>query len=140
MGGFLATFERCPSRVWVGKEIISMPIFIRTVMLILLLFFLIMLLSIAIADRKRREAFEQLLRSEKITIGMAENMMLSIMGGNYTRSLLKDNVTKYEWRISASILGYHNKGLYSRSYFGTRSVSIYVKDGLVQEVRCFNLH
>lgn len=96
-----------------------MNMFVRTVMLIMLLFFLIMLLSIAIADRKRREAFEQLLRSERITIGMAENMMLSIMGGNYTRSLLKDNVTKYEWRISASILGYHNKGLYSRSYFGT---------------------
>lgn len=74
-----------------------------------------------------------------IEIGMEEDEMLSIMGGRYNRSSLKNNVYKYEWRINATSYGSYGNGFSSRSYSGVRKVDIYVKDGRVFEIRPHNV-
>lgn len=66
---------------------------------------------------------------------MPEDEMLSIMGDHYNKSLLKNGRVKYEWRIRAS-----SHSVYGvRFYSGVRKVSIYVKDGVVEEVRPYNV-
>lgn len=67
----------------------------------------------------------------QIEIGMSEDEMLSIMGKGYNRSLLKNNRKKYEWRVAAV------NSKYART--GVMKVDIYVKDGIVEEVRPFNV-
>ena len=82
---------------------------------------------------------EQLRRYEDIQLGMSESEMLSIMGGGYNKSLLKNNRIKYEWRINATSSGYSYKGMSSRSYSGVKKVTIYTKNGVVEEVKPFNV-
>ena len=78
---------------------------------------------------------KQLRRYTDINIGMSENEMLSIMGGGYNVSSLKNNRKKYEWRINASSYGY--KGY--RTYSGVHKVAIYTKDGRVEEIKPYNV-
>lgn len=78
---------------------------------------------------------KQLLRSEMIEIGMTEAEMLDIMGTGYTISKLKNNRTKYEWRIKASSYGQNG----FRTYSGVQKATIYCKDGIVEEIKGFNL-
>jgi glutamine amidotransferase-like uncharacterized protein len=61
------------------------------------------------------------------------------MGEGYNRSLLKNNRVKYEWRINATSTGSSYKGFSTRSYSGVKKVTIYVKDGRVEEVRPYNI-
>ena len=70
-----------------------------------------------------------------IEIGMPESEMLKIMGNGYNRSLLKNNRVKYEWRINATSYGSGN----TRSYSGIKKVTIYTKDGYVEEVKPYNI-
>lgn len=70
---------------------------------------------------------------------MSEDEMLSIMGGGYNKSLLKNNRVKYEWRINATSSSYSSKGFSTRVYNGVKKVDIMVKDGLVEEVKPYNV-
>jgi len=79
---------------------------------------------------------EQLKRYESITIGMSEEEMLKIMGEGYNKSSLKNNRFKYEWRINASSA---KNGMGGRVYSGVRKVDIYTKDGVVEEVKPYNV-
>jgi len=79
---------------------------------------------------------KQLKTSQTIPIGMREDQMLSLMGGGYTRSLLKNGRTKYEWRINASSYSSHGTTTYS----GVQKATIYCKDGFVEEVRGFKIY
>ena len=78
-------------------------------------------------------------RYKRIELGMTEDEMLKIMGKRYNRSLLKDNRKKYEWRINASSTGTSYGGVHQRSYSGVKKVDIYVKNGMVEEVRPYNI-
>lgn len=86
-----------------------------------------------------REKTEQLQRYQNIKLGVSENEMLSIMGSGYTRSLLKNNRVKYEWRINATSYGTSYKGVSVRTYTGIKKVTIYTKNGYVEEVRPYNV-
>lgn len=88
---------------------------------------------------KRDKAREQLDRYWDVQIGMSEIMMLNIMGEGYDRSLLKNGRVKYEWRINASSYGTYYKGFSTRNYTGVRKVTIYTKDGFVEEVKPYNV-
>lgn len=79
---------------------------------------------------------DQLKRYVNIEIGMSETDMLNIMGGGYNKSSLKNNRFKYEWRINASS---YSNGFGGRKYSGVKKVDIYVKDGLVEEIRPYNV-
>ena len=70
---------------------------------------------------------------------MTENEMLDIMGDGFNRSLLKNNRIKYEWRINASSYGSSFKGFSTGSYSGVKKVTIYTKNGLVEEVKPYNV-
>ena len=74
-----------------------------------------------------------------VEIGMSENNMLDIMGDGYNRSLLKNNRIKYEWRINAKSYGTSYKGVSARTYYGVKKVTIYTKDGFVEEVKPYNV-
>ena len=100
-----------------------------------ILIFYVIYLSVSI-NKKR---IEQLQRYWNVEIGMPEYRMLSIMGDGYNRSLLKNNRVKYEWRINASSYGSSYKGFSTRSYSGVKKVTIYVKNGLVEEVKPYNV-
>jgi hypothetical protein len=92
-----------------------------------------------LAIKSSREAKEQLRRYTEIQLGMSEDIMLHIMGDGYNRSLLKNGRIKYEWRINATSTGYSYKGVSSRSYSGVQKVTIYVKNGAVEEVKPYNV-
>ena len=81
----------------------------------------------------------QLDRYWDVEIGMSEEEMLNIMGEGYNRSLLKNNRIKYEWRINASSFSSYNKGFSSRTYTGVKKVTIYTKNGIVEEVKPYNV-
>ena len=74
-------------------------------------------------------------RYKQITLGMPEQEMLKIMGKGYDKSLLKNNKNKYEWRINAT--SYGHKGF--RTYSGVRKVDIVTQNGVVIEVRPYNV-
>ncbi len=88
--------------------------------------------------RKNKKKTKQLRKYESITLGMSEADMISVMGKGYNKSLLKDNRTKYEWRINGVNVRASRKGYQSSVYTGVSKVDIYCKDGLVEEVRPFN--
>ncbi len=76
-----------------------------------------------------RKQLEQLQRYWNVEIGMPEEEMLDIMG---------DRV-KYEWRINATSVGSSYKGTSFRSYSGVKKVTIYTKNGFVEEVKPYNV-
>ncbi|WP_022763595.1 hypothetical protein [Butyrivibrio sp. AD3002] len=94
--------------------------------------FAILYLVIALPAARKRD---QLYNYEDVTLGMREEEMLDIMGDGYNKSLLKDNRTKYEWRINAH--SQSSGGV--TEYSGVSKVTIYCKDGVVEEVRPYNI-
>lgn len=101
--------------------------------------FVLMILFIIICAYVGNRKIKQLHRYWHIKIGMPEDEMLSIMGTGYDRSLLKNNRVKYEWRIKASSYGSSYKGISTRTYTGVKKVTIYIKDGYVEEVKPYNV-
>ena len=91
------------------------------------------------AFKMQKQALAQLQRYWDVEIGMTENEMLSVMGGGFNRSLLKDNRVKYEWRINATSYGSSYNGFSTRSYTGVKKVTIYTKNGFVEEVKTHNV-
>ena len=87
-----------------------------------------------------RKQLEQLQRYWNVEIGMPEEEMLDIMGEGYNRSFLKNNRVKYEWRINATSVGSSYKGTSFRSYSGVKKVTIYTKNGFVEEVKPYNVY
>ena len=74
-----------------------------------------------------------------VEIGMTDHEMLSIMGEGYSRGILKNNRVKYEWRINAKSYGSSFKGVSVRSYTGVRKVTIYTRNGYVEEIKPYNI-
>ena len=98
------------------------------------------ILAIAIGVAKNMNKKNQKSKVESVERGMPEEEMLRIMGKGYNRSLLKNNRVKYEWRYSeGSSVGYSYKGMSTRQYHGVRKATIYCKDGVVEEVKPFNM-
>lgn len=95
----------------------------------------VFVIAFSIGNKK----IEQLQRYWDVEIGMTEDEMLDIMGDGFNRSLLKNNRVKYEWRINASSYGSSYKGFSTRSYSGAKKVTIYTKNGLVEEVKPCNV-
>ena len=93
--------------------------------------FLLFLMILVSASKRLR----QLQRYWDVEIGMTEEEMLDIMGNGYSRSLLKNNRVKYEWRINATSYGSSYQGFSTRSYSGVKKVTIYIKDEVVEEVK-----
>ena len=110
----------------------NMVEFMIIMVLIVILFFL---LFSCIGKKK----IDQLQRYWDVEIGMTEHEMLKIMGNGYNRSLLKNNRIKYEWRINATSYGSSYKGFSARSYSGVKKVTIYTKNGYVEEVKPYNV-
>lgn len=94
-----------------------------------IIIFVIIILSILLLTKPRLRNYE------KIYLGMEENEMLKVMGGHPNKTLFKDGRIKYEWRINGSSISQGNVRFYS----GVKKVSIYVKNGLVEEVRPLNV-
>lgn len=77
---------------------------------------------------KTLRKYHRLKKYADVTVGMKKEEMLTIMGNGYSKSLLRNNREKYEWRI-----------LFGSGSYRVIKVDIYVKDGYVEEVRPFNL-
>lgn len=114
------------------KAILDAPFPVNMLPFFLLFVLLVSIWGVYSFSAKRK----QLKTSQTIPIGMSEAKMLSLMGGGYTRSLLKNGRTKYEWRINASSYSSHG----TTSYSGVQKATIYCKDGFVEEVRGFNIY
>ena len=91
----------------------------------------------AIVSHQRK--LEQLQRYWEIEIGMPEDEMLDIMGEGYSRSLLKNNRVKYEWRINATSYGSSYNGSSTRTYSGVKKVTIYTVNGFVESILSHNV-
>lgn len=77
---------------------------------------------------------------DRVTIGMTEHEMISIMGENYTKSLLKNSRIKYEYLFqNAHSVGSYCFGINSRKYYGAAKAVIYCKNGYVEEVKSYNI-
>lgn len=107
--------------------------------LFLIIIFVLILMVYIFALGASKKRVEKLQRYWDVEIGMSENEMLHIMGGGYSRSLLKNNRIKYEWRINATSYGSSYKGTSVRSYSGVKKVSIYTRNGYVEEVKPYNV-
>ena len=77
----------------------------------------------------------QMRKYTKITIGMSEAEMLKIMGEGYDMSSLRNNRIKYEWRIGSTRSSYQGTSTYS----GVSKVDIYTRNGIVEEIRPYNV-
>lgn len=106
----------------------------------------ILVLSVAIGilagvmgSLAEKRKLDQLNNYWDVEIGMTENELLSIMGSGYNRSLLKNNRVKYEWRINAKSYGTYHKGWSKRSYTGVKKVTIYTRNGYVEEIKPYNV-
>lgn len=108
---------------------------IWTLVIMIVVISVVFVIAFSIGNKK----LVQLQRYWDVEIGMTENEMLDIMGDGFNRSLLKNNRVKYEWRINASSYGSSYKGFSTRSYSGVKKVTIYTKNGLVEEVKPYNV-
>lgn len=99
----------------------------------------VLIVMTVVALNARKKAEEQLHKYLDIKIGMSEEEMLDIMGKGYNKSLLKNNRIKYEWRINATSYSSSFKGISVRSYSGVKKVTIYTKNGFVEEVKPHNV-
>ena len=106
-------------------------IFIATLVIMVFLFLLAFIIS-----APKRKRFKRLRRYLDIQIGMPEQDMLDIMGDGYSRSLLKDNRIKYDWRVTFSNYDSSKGTSFILLHSG---VSIYTKDGYVEEVKPYNI-
>ena len=102
---------------------------------ILILYIILLILGYI----KKAKRYNQLLQYWQVYQGMPESEMLSIMGYGYSRSLLKNNRTKYEWRIRATSHSSSFNGYSVRNYSGVKKVSIYTRNGYVEEVKTLNM-
>jgi len=112
-----------------------MEIVIWTLVIMFVATFLVSAFAICIGNRKRK----QLRRYWEIEVDMPEDEMLLIMGEGYNRSYLKNNRTKYEWRINSYSYGSYHNGLSVRNYPGVQKVVIYTKNGYVEEIKPYNV-
>ena len=87
----------------------------------------------------RRNRIKRLRRYWDVRTGMSEDEMLSIMGPGYDRSILKNNRVKYEWRVTAVSHGSSSHGFSSRVYSGVKKVAIYTTNGIVEEIKPYNV-
>lgn len=101
----------------------------------IIIIFAIMIFLVIFAVYYSIEKQKQLEKYRDIRIGMPVDKMLQIMGNGYNVSSLKNNRQKYEWRINSSSYGYKN----ARFYSGVKKVDIFVKDGVVEEIRPYNV-
>ena len=85
---------------------------------------------------KRDKAIDNLYNYEDVQIGMDEKEMLEIMGNDFNKSSLKNGRYKYEWRVSAVS---ENTFGGKREYSGVKKVAIYVKNGVVEEIKPYNV-
>lgn len=106
-----------------------------TGMTIFIIFIVIFIIAIIIGFATKET---QRSKVDSITLGMSEGEMLEIMGNRCTKSLLKNNRTKYEFRFS-NATSTSVRGTGTRVYSGVRKVVIYCKDGVVEEVRPYNV-
>ncbi len=95
----------------------------------------IMILLIIFVSYYSVKQQKQLQKYIDVRIGMSVGKMLQIMGSGYNVSSLKNNRQKYEWRINSSSYGYKN----ARFYSGVKKVDILVKDGVVEEIKPYNV-
>ena len=79
---------------------------------------MIYIVYFAISGRQR---FNQLQRYTRVYLGMSTDEMLQIMGPNYEVSSLRNDRQKYTWKYRVTA--------------NTMSVSIYTKNGVVEEIR-----
>ena len=104
--------------------------------IVMVFIFVIGIFKMIVDKADRNYAINNLYNYDEIEIGMDEEEMLSIMGDDYNVSSLKDNRYKYVWRVNAvSKPGFG----YTREYSGVKKVVIYVKDGVVEEIKPFNV-
>lgn len=89
---------------------------------------------VGISEKKK---LDELNRYWDVEIGMTDDEMLSIMRGRCNGSLLKNNRIKYEWRINARSYGSIIKGV--RKYSGVKKVTIYTRNGYVEEIKPYNV-
>lgn len=111
----------------------------NTIIVIMVIFVAVIGIVFGMCLGQSNKQLEQLDRYWDVEIGMTENEMLAIMGDGYNRSLLKNNRVKYEWRINATSYGSSYKGISTRSYSGVKKVTIYTKNGYVEEVKPYNV-
>ena len=108
------------------------------VAMIIILFFKIIfgVIKVIVDKKERNDAIENLYNYESVVIGMPLEEMLDIMGDDYNLSSLKNNRQKYEWRVNSI-----SKPKYGNSieYSGVKKVVIYVKNGVVEEIRPYNV-
>ena len=108
-------------------------------LIIIMIFFIILLSILAVAVYLRENRLAHLENYWDVELGMPEDEMLEIMGDGYNRSLLKNGRIKYEWRIEATSYGSSSHGFSTRTYSGVKKVTIYTKDGIVEEVKPYNV-
>lgn len=99
----------------------------------------LVLFAVLIQSMHEYKRIKQLQCYWNIEIGMSEKEMLSIMRSGYSRSLLKNNRIKYEWRINAKSYNSSFKGASVRNYTGVKKVTIYTRNGYVEEIKSYNV-
>jgi hypothetical protein len=93
------------------------------------------------AKIKEQEAESNYIDSaRKIRAGMTKDDVISILGNDYTYSLLKNGIEKYEWRYRKNGYSYRvAKGVSMRQSGYTRRISVKFKDGIVVEINSLNM-
>lgn len=101
---------------------------------------IIAILCTAAVTREKQKATEFIENHKKISIGMTKTQIISIMGDRYTRSCLKNNIEKLEWRYRhAGYTGRIAKGAYVHTGSLTRKISVKFKDNKAIEINCINM-
>ena len=93
------------------------------------------------AKMKEKEAENNYVCAARtIRAGMTKDDVISILGNDYTYSLLKNGIEKYEWRYRKNGYSYRvAKGVSMRQSGYTRRISVKFKDGIVIEINSLNM-
>lgn len=95
---------------------------------------------IFVSVKQKQEENDYINSARSIRAGMKKSEVIDILGSDYTYSLLKNGIEKYEWRYRKGGYSYRvAKGVRAHQSGYTRRISVKFKDEIVVEINSLNL-
>lgn len=99
-------------------------------------------ISICIAVNHENANRNIIAAGQSLRIGMSKDNVMSMLGPDYTKSVLASGEEKYEWRVrnGGYSVGYKGTGVRSYVPSTTRRLSVYFKNDRVSRYSGLNLN
>lgn len=102
--------------------------------------FALIVFAIYVTAKQKQAEMDFIDAARSVRAGMSKQDVISILGSDYSYSLLKNGIEKLEWRYRKNGHSYRvAKGVRTHQSGYTRRISVKFKDGIVVEINSLNM-